>query len=59
MLAEASDKAYLDEIRRAESLIYFLDPSYKKENAPLQAPSRLQAQSSRTVDARVSKGPRL
>lgn len=56
MLAEASDKAYLDEIRRAESLIRFLDPSYKKENAPLQAPSGLQAQAQRTVDDLGLKG---
>lgn len=56
MLAEASDKAYLDEIRRAESLIRFLDPSYKKESAPLQAPSQFQAQAQRTVDDSGLKG---
>jgi hypothetical protein len=59
MLAEASDKAYLDEIRRAESLIRFLDPSYKKENAPLQAPSQFQAQAQRTVDDSGLKGTRV
>lgn len=56
MLAEASDKAYLDEIRRAESLMRFLDPSYKKENAPLQAPSQFSATAQRTVDDSGLKG---
>jgi len=50
VLDEASDLAYLDEIRRAESLLRFLDPSYKKENAPLQAPSQFTATAQRTVD---------
>jgi hypothetical protein len=59
MLAEASDKAYLDEIRRAESLLRFLDPSYKKENAPLQAPSQFQAQAQRTVNDTGIKGVKV
>ena len=56
MLAEASDKAYLDEIRRAESLLRFLDPSYSAEKAPLQAPSQFAATAQRTVDATGIKG---
>lgn len=59
LLAEASDKAYLDEIRRAESLLRFLDPSYTSEKAPLQAPSQFQAHAQRTVDDSALKGTRL
>jgi uncharacterized coiled-coil DUF342 family protein len=59
MLAEASDKAYLDEIRRAESLLRFLDPSYSAEKAPLQAPSGLQAQAQRQVTDEGLKGMRV
>lgn len=56
MLAEASDKAYLDEIRRAESLLRFLDPSYSAEKAPLQAPSQFTATAQRKVDDAGIKG---
>jgi uncharacterized coiled-coil DUF342 family protein len=59
MLAEASDKAYLDEIRRAESLLRFLDPSYSAEKAPLQAPSQFQATAQRKVDEAGIKGRKL
>jgi len=59
MLAEASDKAYLDEIRRAESLLRFLDPSYTAEKAPLQAPSQFQAQAQRKVDDSGLKGVKV
>lgn len=59
MLAEASDKAYLDEIRRAESLLRFLDPSYSAEKAPLQAPSQFQATAQRTVDDSGIKGMKV
>ena len=60
MLDEASDKAYLDEIRRAESLLRFLDPSYSStEKAPLQAPSQFQAQAQRTVDESELKGVKV
>ena len=59
MLDEASDKAYLDEIRRAESLLRFLDPSYSAEKAPLQAPSQFQAQAQRTVDDSGLKGVKV
>lgn len=57
MLADASDPAYLDEIRRANSLLIFFDPSSKPaEKAPLLASSGMTAQASRTVDASGIKG---
>ncbi|KAH7313209.1 hypothetical protein BKA65DRAFT_155189 [Rhexocercosporidium sp. MPI-PUGE-AT-0058] len=59
MLAEASDKAYLDEIRRAESLLRFLDPSYSAEKAPLQAPSQFTATAQRKVDDAGIKGVKV
>jgi uncharacterized coiled-coil DUF342 family protein len=59
MLAEASDKAYLDEIRLAERLLRFLDPSYSSTKTPLQAPSQFQAQAQRTVDDSGLKGTRV
>lgn len=59
MLEEASDPAYLDDIRRAETVLRFLDPSYTKENAPLKAPSGLTAEAQRTVDASEIKGMKV
>lgn len=59
ILAEASDKAYLDEIRRAHSLLHFLDPSFITEKAPLLAPSKFQALPQRQVDASGIKGVRI
>lgn len=59
LLAEASDKAYLDEIRLAESVLRFLDPSYSSEKAPLQAPSQFQATAQRTVDDSGIKGMKV
>lgn len=59
ILEEASDKAYLDEIRRAHSLLHFLDPSYSEEKAPLQAPSRFQAVPQRQVDDSGIKGTKI
>lgn len=59
MLAEASDPAYLDEIRRANSLLYFFDPSSAPEKAPLQASSGLEAQADRKVDDSGIKGVKL
>ncbi|CCU77036.1 nuclear segregation protein Bfr1 [Blumeria hordei DH14] len=59
ILAEASDKAYLDEIRRAHSLLHFLDPSFTPEKAPLLAPSKFQALPQRQVDATGIKGVRI
>ncbi|KAF6823792.1 nuclear segregation protein [Colletotrichum musicola] len=59
-LAEASDPAYLEEIRRANSLLQFLDPSHKTtEKAPLLADSGLSAQATRTVDDSGLKGMKI
>ncbi|KAL0944412.1 nuclear segregation protein [Colletotrichum truncatum] len=58
-LAEASDPAYLEEIRRANSLLQFLDPSHKAEKAPLLADSGLSAQATRTVDDSGLKGMKI
>jgi uncharacterized coiled-coil DUF342 family protein len=59
VLAEASDPAYLEEIRRANSLLQFLDPEHKTEKGPLMADSGLSAQAQRTVDESGLKGTRL
>ncbi len=59
VLADASDPAYLEEIRRANNLIVFLDPSQKAEKAPLMADSGLGAQAQRTVDGAGLKGTKL
>ncbi|KAI1007748.1 hypothetical protein K3495_g484 [Podosphaera aphanis] len=59
ILTEASDKAYLDEIRRAHSLLHFLDPSYLAEKTPLQAPSKFQAVAQRQVDDTGIKGIKI
>lgn len=58
-LAEASDPAYFEEIRRANSLLQFLDPSHKVEKAPLMADTGLSAQAQRTVDDAALKGTKL
>ncbi len=60
MLAEASDPAFLDEIRRAKSLLYFFEPSsHQAEKAPLLADSGLSAQATRKVDDSGLKGVKL
>ena len=59
VLAEASDPAYLEEIRRANSLLLFLDPNHKIEKGPLMADSGLSAQAQRTVDDSALKGTKL
>lgn len=59
MLAEASDPAYLDEIRRANSLLQYFDPSFVVEKAPLQASTNLQAQAERKVDDSDLKGVKI
>ncbi len=60
MLQEASDPAYLEEIRRANSLLHFFDPSSAPaEKAPLLAESGLTAEASRKVDDSGMKGTRL
>ncbi|KAI0184277.1 hypothetical protein EV127DRAFT_350758 [Xylaria flabelliformis] len=60
LLQEASDPAYLEEIRRANSLLHFFDPSSTStEKAPLLADSGLTAQASRKVDDSGLKGTKL
>ncbi|KAK5628544.1 hypothetical protein RRF57_004259 [Xylaria bambusicola] len=60
MLQEASDPAYLEEIRRANSLLHFFDPSsFSAEKGPLLANSGLTAQASRKVDDSGLKGTKL
>ncbi|KAM3515253.1 hypothetical protein MY11210_001146 [Beauveria gryllotalpidicola] len=60
LLSEASDPAFLEEIRRANNLLFFLDPSQKTaEKTPLLAASGLTAQAQRTVDASGLKGTAL
>ncbi|RCI14133.1 hypothetical protein L249_8059, partial [Ophiocordyceps polyrhachis-furcata BCC 54312] len=60
VLADASDPAYLEEMRRANSLLLFLDPSHKIEKGPLMADSGLGARALRTVDDDSGlKGTRL
>ncbi|KXJ85529.1 hypothetical protein Micbo1qcDRAFT_141511 [Microdochium bolleyi] len=59
-LEEASDLAYLEEIRRANSLLHFFDPSsVSTEKAPLLASSGMTAEASRKVDGADLKGTRL
>ncbi|KAG6005581.1 hypothetical protein E4U21_007840 [Claviceps maximensis] len=58
-LAEASDPAYFEEIRRANSLLGFLDPTHKVEKGPLMADTGLGAQAQRTVDDAALKGTKL
>ncbi|KAJ6444613.1 nuclear segregation protein (Bfr1) [Purpureocillium lavendulum] len=59
VLDEASDPAYFEEIRRANSLLQFLDPTHKSEKGPLMADSGLSAQAQRTVDDAGLKGTKL
>lgn len=59
MLAEASDPAFLDEIRRANSLLQYFDPTFVPEKAPLQTSTNLQAQAGRKVDDSGIKGVKL
>lgn len=56
---EASEPAYLDQIRQGESLLRFLDPSYTKESAPLKAPSQFTASAQRTVEDSGIKGMKV
>lgn len=61
MLAEASDPAYLDEIRRARSLLHFFDPTSTPAPAADTGASgnSLAAKAVRTVDGAGIKGQRL
>jgi len=59
-LEEASNPAFLEEIRRANSLLQFLDPSTRSaEKAPLVADKGLAAQAQRKVDDSGMKGMKL
>jgi chromosome segregation ATPase len=60
MLAEASDPAYLEEIRRADSLLRFFDPSHVSEKSgPLLADKGLAAQAIRKVEDAAIKGMKV
>ncbi|KAL1860402.1 hypothetical protein VTK73DRAFT_7357 [Phialemonium thermophilum] len=62
MLAEASDPAYLEELRRANSLLHFFDPSHPTDSSsktPLIASKGLTAQPQRKVDDSGIQGTRL
>lgn len=60
MLEEASDPAFLEEIRRANSLLHFFDPTHQVEKSgPLLADKGLGAQASRKVDDSGMKGVKL
>lgn len=62
MLAEASDPAYLDEIRRGRSLLKFFDPTYVPATdaaAEANGSKSLAAQDIRKVDDAGLKGTRL
>jgi uncharacterized coiled-coil DUF342 family protein len=59
ILADAQEPAYLDEIRRANSLLAFLDPSFKQEKAALKAASGLEASAQRKVDDSGFKGTKV
>lgn len=61
MLAEAGELAYLDEIRRANSLLHFFDPSSAApvEKSPLLANKGLAAEATRKVDDSGLKGMKV
>ncbi|KAK4204071.1 hypothetical protein QBC40DRAFT_303762 [Triangularia verruculosa] len=60
MLTEASEPAFLEEIRRANSLLHFFDPTHQTvEKAPLVANKGLGATDIRKVEAADLKGVRL
>src|SRR5690606_18332957 len=60
LLEEAADPAFLEEIRRAVSLLRYLDPSSATvDKAPLLASSGLAAEAQRKVDDSGLKGVRL
>ncbi|ORY62962.1 uncharacterized protein BCR38DRAFT_218406 [Pseudomassariella vexata] len=61
MLQEASDPAYIEEIRRANSLLHFFDPSSvsSEKKAPLLASKGLTAEASRKVDDSGLKGMKV
>lgn len=60
VLAEATVPAYLDEIKRADALLRYLDPTYASTTPVAAAPaSQFSAPVQRTVDASGLKGTRV
>lgn len=60
VLADATVPAYIDEIKRADSLLRYLDPTYASTvPAPATAPSQFSAPIQRTVDDSGIKGTRV
>ena len=60
MLEEASDPAYFEELRRANSLLHFFDPTHQvAEKNPLLADKGLAAEPQRKIDDSGIKGVRL
>ncbi|KAH8196590.1 hypothetical protein TruAng_009248 [Truncatella angustata] len=60
ILQEASDPAYLEEIRRATGLLHYFDPSnHAAEKAPLLANKGLGAEAARKVDDSGFKGMKV
>lgn len=60
MLAEASEPAFTEEIRRANNLVRFFDPSYvPEEKTPLLANKGLAATAQRKVDDSAFQGMKL
>jgi len=60
MLAEASDPAFAEQIRRANNLVRFFDPSHVvEEKAPLLADKGLAASAQRKVDASGFEGMKI
>ena len=57
-LERASDRAYMDEIRSAESLLAFFDPSSRTSDSSKE-PSKLAAEAQRTVDESGLKGMKV
>lgn len=59
VLAEASEPAYLDEIRRAQSLLNYFEPGSAKSASPLVTSSGLSATATRTITDDGMKGMKL
>ncbi|KAL3953437.1 hypothetical protein ACCO45_011393 [Purpureocillium lilacinum] len=57
VLAEASDPAYLEEIRRANSLLQFLDPTHKTEKGPSWPPAASAPRPSEPLTTPASRAP--
>ena len=59
VLSQASEPAYLEEIRRAENLWHFFDPTHEAEKKSIIAESGLRATVQRTVDDSAFKGMKV